>query len=300
MKKKGILSAFMLALVTALFILPSCSKEDDGMISETDLALAQDEAYADAVYTEIDNMVVAEITTLDGNAYLTSGLKSTYDEEPCYSVTVDHPDSTRFPKVITIDYGDGCTVVFRDDTITRKGQIIITITDRWFMPGAENRVTFNDFYFNDIKVEGTRTITNLGINDDGNLEMGIVLEEGKIVFNDTTWMTREADHVREWIRSATPQNDTVIITGSAHGINVLGQEYSRNITEPLVLVHCWEYKWRWVIVDGTVEIINSVTGASTIDYSAEGCDGTVIVNKNGYRHNYEFKYNHRHHKHGGR
>ena len=123
---------------------------------------------------------------------------------------------------------------------------------------------------------------------------------GKIVFNDTTWMTREADHIREWIRSATPQNDTVIITGSAHGINVLGQEYSRNITEPLVLVHCQDYKWRWVIVDGTVEITNSVTGASTIDYSAEGCDGTVIVNKNGYRHNYEFRYNHRHHKHGGR
>ncbi|MBN1791858.1 MAG: hypothetical protein JW830_15265 [Bacteroidales bacterium] len=300
MKKKGILSVLMLALATALFFLPSCSREDDGTISETDLALAQDEAYADAVYTEIDNMVVSEITTLDGNAYLNPGLKSTGDEEPCYSVTVDHPDSTRFPKVITIDYGDGCTVVFRDDTITRKGQIIITITDRWFMPGAENRVTFNDFYFNDIKVEGTRTITNLGINDKGNLEMGILLEEGKIVFNDTTWMTREADHVREWIRNRTPQNDTVIITGSAHGINVLGQEYSRNITEPLVLVHCRDYKWRWVIVDGTVEITNSVTGASTIDYSAEGCDGTVIINKNGYRHNYEFRYNHRHHKQGGR
>lgn len=300
MKANRNLLGLLSAALIALFIVQSCSREDDGDISETDLALAQDEAYADAVYTEIDNMVVAEITALDGNAYLTSGLKSTGDEEPCYSVTVDHPDSTRFPKVITLDYGDGCTVVFRDDTITRKGQIIITITDRWFMPGAENRVTFNDFYFNDIKVEGTRTITNLGINDNGNLEMGIVLEEGKIIFNDTTWMSREADHVREWKRSATPLNDTVIITGSAHGINVLGQEYIRTITEPLVLVHCREYKWRWVIVDGTVEITNSATGTSTIDYSAEGCDGTVIVNKNGYRHNYEFKYNHRHHKHGGR
>ncbi len=300
MKAKKNILGLMLAALTALFIVQSCSREDDGSISETDLALAQDEAYADAVYTEIDNMVVSEITTLDGNAYMPSGLKSTDDEEPCFSVTVDHPDSTHFPKVITLDYGDGCTIIFRDDTITRKGQIIITITDRWFMPGAEHIVTFNNFYFNDVKVEGTRTITNLGLNDEDNLEMGIVLAGGKIIFNDTTWMTREADHIREWIRYRTPQNDTVIITGSAHGINVLGQDYSRSITEPLVLVHCREYKWRWVIVDGTVEITNSVTGTSTIDYSAEGCDGTVIVNKNGYRHNYEFRYNHRHHKHGGR
>ena len=300
MKAKKNILGLMLAALTALFIVQSCSREDDGSISETDLALAQDEAYADAVYTEIDNMVVSEITTLDGNAYMPSGLKSTDDEEPCFSVTVDHPDSTHFPKVIMLDYGDGCTIIFRDDTITRKGQIIITITDRWFMPGAEHIVTFNNFYFNDVKVEGTRTITNLGLNDEDNLEMGIVLAGGKIIFNDTTWMTREADHIREWIRYRTPQNDTVIITGSAHGINVLGQDYSRSITEPLVLVHCREYKWRWVIVDGTVEITNSVTGTSTIDYSAEGCDGTVIVNKNGYRHNYEFRYNHRHHKHGGR
>jgi hypothetical protein len=298
MKKNKIIPGLTLIVLIALFFVPSCSREDDGNISETDLALAQDEAYADAIYTEVDNMVVSEITTLDGNAYLTLGLKSTEDEEPCHSVTVDHPDSTHFPKVITIDYGEGCTTVFRDDTITRKGQIIITITDRWFMPGAENIVTFNDFYINDVKIEGTRTITNLGLNNENHLELGIVLEGGKITFADNTFMTREANHVREWIRNFNPQNDTIMITGSATGMNVLGEEYSRVITEPLVLVHCWEYKWRWVIVDGTVEITNSATGTTTIDYSAEGCDGTVMVNKNGYHHNYEFKYNHRHHKGG--
>jgi hypothetical protein len=296
-EKRNILGLLVIAAI-ALFFVPSCSREGEGSISDTDLALAQDEAYADALYEEVDNMVVSEITTLDGNAYVSSGLKSTEDEEPCYTVTVDHPDSTHFPKVITIDYGEGCTIVFRDDTITRKGQIMITITDRWFMPGAENIVTFNNFYINEVKIEGTRTITNLGLNDKNHLEMGIVLEGGKIIFNDTAWMTREANHIREWVRLQSPQNDTVLITGSAHGINVLGQEYNRLITEPLVLVHCQDYKWRWVIVDGMVEITNSVTGITTIDYSADGCDGIVIINKNGYHHNYEFKYNHRHHRGG--
>jgi hypothetical protein len=299
MKRNKRFLGLMLIALTIVFLTPSCSKEDEGSISETDLALAQDEAYADALYEEIDNMVVSEITALDASGYLSADLKSTTEEEPCYTVTVDHPDSTHFPKVVTIDYGEGCTIVFRDDTITRKGQIILTVTDRWFMPGAENIVTFNNFYLNDVKIEGTRTITNLGLNEELHLEMGIVLEGGKITFNDTTWMTRDANHVREWIRHYSPQNDTVLITGSANGTNVLGQQYSRVITEPLVLVHCQEYKWRWVIVDGSVEVTNSETGVTTIDYSADGCDGTVMINKNGYRHNYEFKYNHsRHHKGG--
>lgn len=300
MKTKKRFLGFVIATALAVFFQYSCSKEESGSISETDLALAQDEAYADALYEEVDNMVVDEITSLDGNAYSTVSLKSTSDDDQCFTVTVDHPDSTHFPKVVTLDYGEGCTVIFRDDTITRKGQIIITVTDRWFMPGAEHIVTFNDFYLNDVKIEGTRTITNLGFNDADNLEIGIKLEGGKIIFNDTTWMTRDAEHVREWIRDFPPQNDTLRITGSANGINVLGETYSRVITEPLVMVHCSEFKWRWVIVDGTVEITNSATGTTTIDYTADECDGTVIINKNGYRHNYEFKYNYHNHHKGGR
>jgi hypothetical protein len=298
MKQSRNFSAVGLMALAAVLMVTACSREEDGSISGTELKLTQDEAFADALYTEIDNMVVYEITTLDAGGYLTTGLKSTEDEEPCLLVNVDHPDSTRFPKVITLDYGDGCTMIFRDDTLTRKGQISITITDRWFLPGAETIVTFNGFYINGTKIEGTRTITNLGLNDADHLEMGVVLTGGRITFEDETWMSREASHVREWIRYWNPMNDTVFITGSATGINVLGENYQRVITEPLVLVHCSEYRWRWVLVDGTVEVTNSSTGTTTIDYSAEDCAGQVLINKNGYRHNYTFRYNHRHHQRG--
>ena len=299
MKTKKTMLGLIMAAAVAIFLTQSCSKDDSGTISETDLALAQDEAYADALFEEVDNTVSDELTSLDGTGYVDIGLKSTGDDI-CRTITVDHPDSTSFPKVITIDYGDGCTMIFRDDTITRKGQIIITLTNRWFVPGAEHIVTFNDFYINDIKIEGTKIITNLGLNDNNHLEMSFVLEGGKITFSDTAWMTREASHVRELIHYFNPLNDTVLITGSASGVNVLGQDYQRVIVEPLVLVHCAEFRWRWVIVDGLVEVTNSATGTATIDYTADGCDGTVIINKNGYRHNYLFKYyNHRHNRKGG-
>ena len=144
-----------------------------------------------------------EITTLDANAYSTLSLKSISDEDPCYTVDVDFPDSTRFPKVVTIDFGDGCTTVFRNDTITRKGIIQITVTDRWFMEGAQHIVTFIDFSINDVALKGTKTITNKGFNDAGNLEIEFKLENGAVVFADSATFTLDAEYLKEWIRNRT-------------------------------------------------------------------------------------------------
>jgi len=272
-----------------LFITPSCSNENEESISAKDLSLAQDEAFADALFEEVDNMVSDELIALDANGYAADSKKSLTNV--CYTVTVDHPDSLVFPKVITLDYGDGCSLVFNKDTIVRRGQIVITVSGRWFVNGSTHTVSLNNFYINDVKIEGTRTRTNLGYNDQRHLRYGIELTGGKIIFNDTLMMTREASHVREIINHFNTQNDTIIVTGSAEGINVLGQSYSREIIEPLVMVHCALYKWRWIIADGKVELSNSGTGTTTIDYNGSGCDGEVIISKDGKKHDYRFKYN---------
>jgi hypothetical protein len=296
MKTKKSILGLIFAATVAIFLAPSCAKDDAGSISSKDLAMAQDEAYVDALYQEVDNTVISNTTSLDAGHYSGMGLKSTSDDGECVTITVNHPDSTSFPKIITLDYGTGCTTVFRDDTITRKGQIIITLTDRWFVQGSQHIVTFSNFYINNVKIEGTRTITNMGLNAKNHFELGIVLQNGKITFNDTAWMTRDANHVREWIRSNNPQNDTVLITGTASGINIKGENYERLITTPLVLAHCSNVPWRWVILAGTVQITNSVSGVTTIDYSSSGCDGEVLISRNGYHRNFAFKY--KHHNHG--
>jgi hypothetical protein len=297
MKTKNLLLGLMVAAAVTILSIPSCSKEEGGSISPGDLSLAVNETYADALYEEVDNLVSAEMKVLEENAYSTDVKKST-TEDVCCVVTIDHPDSTRFPKVVTLDYGDGCTVVFNGDTITRQGQIIITVNDRWFVMGSTHSVTFNNFYINGAKIEGTKTITNLGLNERNNPETGIELEGGKITFSDTAFMTREASHVREFKRSNNPMNDTILVTGSANGLNVSGNTYTREIIDPLVLVHCEMSQRRWVISAGKVEVTNSKTGTTTIDYTGAGCDGTVIVNKNGYRHNYGFKF--KNHKNAGK
>ena len=289
MKSKLLIMSFLMITIVSIFIAQSCTKEDEEGLSSKDVSLAQDEAFTDALFEEVDNMVSDELFLLDASGYTTDSKKSLTDEV-CYTVTVDHPDSTFFPKVITLDYGDGCQVVFNGDTIVRKGQINIEVTGRWFVKGSQHIISFNNFYLNGVKIEGTKTRTNLGYNAKRNQELETKLTNGRIIFNDSLIITREASHVREMIRSLNSLNDTIKVTGTASGINVLGQAYTREIIEPLVMVHCAQYRWRWIIADGKVELTNSETGNLTIDYSGSGCDGEVTISKEGESKNYSFKY----------
>jgi hypothetical protein len=292
MKIKYLLSGLAFLLVAIFLFTQSCAKEDSGTISSADLSIAEDDTYADALFEDVDNLVNTELTTLDGNGYSATALKSA-NADACYTVSVDHPDSTHFPKQVYINFGEGCSVVFNGDTITRKGQIIISVTDRWYKNGAQHTVSFNDFFINGVKIEGSKTTTNQGLTAKKHLRLGVVLSNGKIIFNDSTQLTRESNHVREIIRRFNPQNDTILITGSASGKNVLDEIYNREIIEPIVLVHCAEYNWRWIISGGKVEITNIKRGTTTIDYSGRGCDGNVIISKDGLKHNYNFKYKNR-------
>lgn len=283
MKRKNLFTA-TLALVAGMFVLTSCENvktDDSNLITGIEIESAEDDAFVDDVFSNLDSEIDLEVASLDFAGYETSMLKST-DEDlyTCKTVTVDHPDSTIFPKVITIDYGEGCPIEINGETFTRKGKIIITITDRCFMPDAERTVEFVDFYINEMKIEGTRTTVNKGENADGNLEFDMTLVGGKIIFNDTLKYTREAEKTREWVRAINPINDIWYITGGCSGVNLDGYEYSHTIVEKLMIIRCEEFNYRRAIVQGVVEIVRNGE-TSTIDYGDGTCDDAAILSRNG-------------------
>ncbi len=286
MKSKYGISVLLLVALALIFV-SSCSKDNAGDIPKEDLALAQDEAYVDAIFDEVDNMALDKVVELDNEDYGFSTYQANINV--CYTVSVNTHDTTTFPKTVTIDFGDGCTTIFNGDTITRSGQIIITITNRWFVIGAQHMITFNNFYFNGAKIEGTRTVTNNGISDNNRFQSTVTLENGRITFVDDTYITRSSNHMREWAWHLNPLQDTVFVTGSANGINILGEAYQREIIEPLEYVIC-PNTYRWGLAGGKVEITNEVRGSATIEHTGESCSGDVIIEKDGNRYTYNFQY----------
>lgn len=152
-------------------------------------------------------------------------------------ITIEPFDYTSFPKTITIDFQAG---VLCEDGITRKGMISIVSTDWYGNEGSEHTTTFNNYYHNDYKVEGTHYVKNLGRNLDDNLEYSVIVENGKITSNTGKNINYTENSLRTWIAgSDSPLNiwdDEYLLDGTQSGISSEGVEYMLTIEESLHFV----------------------------------------------------------------
>ena len=261
------LSLFIASIIT------SCDKKEDSDL--VTISQAEEASFADNVYesitNDVDNVIIGESSSLLKNGGLGDG---------CAVVTIEYPDSTRFPRIITIDFGEeGCTIVNNNSTITKKGKIIIEVSAPFFESGATRTTTFENLYINDNKIEGTRTATNEGRNDDGFLYFSISLENGKITTDEGVEISREYERTRIWIAGEeTPRyhwDDEFMLSGTGSGVSSDGYSYTRTTTEPIYIArNCPWFK------SGVVE---TVVGEDTIviDFGDGTCDNLATRTING-------------------
>jgi len=189
----------------------------------------------------------------------------------CAEVTVS---SDGFPKEIIIDYGDDC---YTRNDIQITGIITITLTDTITNEGAVMTVIFDGVTIGDRAIDKEATITNEGMNDDGNWVMSIS-SLTTISYGDTLVITRDFDEQKEWISGfGTPRclDDQYYLTGG--GTITVNDEivFTRTIIEPLYIDRACRY-----ILSGVVEI--SRDGESlTIDFGDGECDNIAVVTKDG-------------------
>lgn len=287
MKTMRIIYILSMALTASIFIF-SCEKDDSaGKITDDDLAVVEDDALTDALFGDIWEAVDQAVQIVDDQLYNARIKSQEVVMDSCPLITVDHPDTTTWPKVITINYGDTDCVGFYGNN--RRGMIVITITGRYRMEGSQKTVTLVDYYINDIHIEGTKTITNNGRNENKNLTFTVELVDGKITTPDSIVIEHEFTRIREWVAGeATPNHwdDVYFITGSASGINFRGESCTRTILTPLE----WAASCRF-IKSGSVE---SVVGDRTpviLDYGEGECDNVATVSKDGELKTILLRYN---------
>lgn len=261
--------------ITCLLLCTACERNDENITSQ-DITMADDDAITslmyDQAFTEVD-MVLEQLEYVWAHSLIKKSITDT-----CPVIYVDHNDSVFWPKTITIDFGtDGCLGPFGTE---RKGEIITTITDRYLKEGSVRAVTFDNFYINDFKIEGTKTVTNEGFNNDGFMYFTVELTGGKIITPTGKEITREFSHTRTWIEGRlTPRwrwDDKYLINGDASGINRFGKTYSRTIASPLL----FETACRW-ITSGVVEIQIEDHPLITLDYGNGECDDEATITVNG-------------------
>jgi len=265
MKTKKLLLGLIGSITIAAFVLISCEKENTSIISDEVLQVSEDDALATTIFDDVYEDVENALTSLQ--------LKST-DAMICRSVDFEWKDDTL---IVTITYNGDCIYEFNNKPHWKSGKILIKRTGgRYYEAGSTKIITFEDYYVDSVKVEGTKTIVSQGYNSDStSVTFDITLEVGKLTFPDGTFMTRNAEKTRVMYLDERGVVDHYLVNGTATGINILGDEYTRT------LIDLWIEPGCPFILSGTVIIEIVGKDPITIDYGDGTCDALAAVTRNG-------------------
>ncbi len=278
-------------LIAFVLVLGSCNKTDDSILSATDSQNLSSEEVSESFTDEandVSNVAVNGITEVEYAGSRTEGelsnsLKDLDDRLKCATVTITRtPNSTKDNPSgsILIDFGAGCTDA---RGVVRKGKIRVAFTGKRFFPGSTITTTFEDYFRNEVKVEGTHTLTNAQATLLSNPKFTVRIVGGKITFGDGKTVTREQSFTREWLRATSPNADKwVILKGSAaSGKNRNDKTYTMEVTADLEYSRaCAVSNKVFIAVKGT-KVFTTDSKIFTVDYGTGACDNDITVTVNG-------------------
>jgi hypothetical protein len=145
--------------------------------------------------------------------------------------------------------------------------------------GSTRTVSFDNYYFNGIKVEGTNVLTTMPLHNQ-NPVFSVKLTGGKLTLPSGKTVEHAFDRQREWIAgSGTPKNiwdDEYLITGTATGKGINGNAYTNTILTALHWTRACEF-----LVSGSIQIERSGVEPIVLDYGTGACDAKATVSRGG-------------------
>lgn len=259
-----------LAAALILLGLSACNKNDDAVIGDENVALAQELMSSEVMDSQLSASINSAIL-LSERSYSSSSTKPMSSKSTsaldCGELTIN--PLLGFPKTITINFGEGCVDSYG---ISRSGMIAITISNYLASPGAEYSVLFTNFAVNGYRVSGTFAVENTGT-----LSQPAFAEDMDLIFtgSDGTSLNKIKSVERTWIEGASTESfadDVYQITGSADVISSRGYYYSYDITSPLKLEYgCDPITEGIIVLDiyGQDEPITIDFGDGTCDWKAK-------------------------------
>lgn len=284
MKTINILSLLILTIALSFF---SCKRDGEDTIIDNKVTASRDNANAENMFDDIKK-VVQEAADDEGqsNKMGNNPNKTGYTFGSCATVSISPAwGDTTWPKVMEIDFGTvNCTGIYG---INRRGKLVVTLTGRYRDVGTTLTIQPQNYYVNDIKVEGTKTISNDGYNTSNHLEFSVNVVNGKLIYPSGGVATWATTRINEWIEGDSTSlfsdgfpgicDDVYLIRGIASGVDQGGNSYTVTITSPLRKEICC----RW-LVSGTLKIVPNGLDSRIVDFGTGACDNqaTVTINNN--------------------
>lgn len=192
----------------------------------------------------------------------------------CATVTVS---SGAFPKTITLDFGNGCTNP--NSNIERSGIINIVLSDSFRLTGSTAVMTFDNYYVNGYKKEGTITWTNTSTATVRSWSRQVV--NGKITAPDGRfWFHNGLKQITQVAGYNTPRillDDAFSITGSSLITNSSGDSRTATIETPLHKRVACDH-----VDEGSIRF-QGPNHFATLDFGNGTCDAIATISINNYQ-----------------
>lgn len=253
-------------VLSGLLMVQSCNRDE--MIQENKETLTTSKDYL-AIVDAFSLLTEDEVTSTE-----TGDEKSAAIITGCLAVKVhDNEDGAFWPRSWTLDYGTENCECFSGNT--KRGMIHVSLSDWWRNEGSLREITFEDFYLNNNRMEGVKTILNTGLNEEGNLTFTRKVKDASLTYPDSKKMTWKCEKFSELIEGGQTilfADDVWSVTGGGSGINLDGKAYTMKITKELIYKNgCFHP------VSGVVEITTEGEPLKVIDYGTGACDNLAEV-----------------------
>jgi len=259
-------TVYAFVAATALFV-TGCNSDDDAPMPEPNLTVVEDDISVNLAMEDLDNVTMSVMSNSGLGARTTETIPS---GDLCESAEITLDESS---KTIIVDFGTGCT---SETGITRKGKVRLTYTGNLLFPGAKIVSTFDGYVVNGLAVEGTRTITNKGVDLETNtVNLEVKVGDGKITWPDNTFVTFTSNQSRVIKLKASGYEGT--ISGTASGVSRDGNTYTTIVTDPLMVSQECIESGTSIPNSGVVEFKYAGI-AVNLDYGSGSCDKAISVN----------------------
>jgi len=252
-----------LMFLSGIFVLFGCKKS----IRDTDTSThsSKDNAYAEYQFNKL---------FLDVNEILNHIKDGHYTAiDPCITLSINQSTSST---LISLDFGaDNC---LGTDNFERRGRIDINVRGEIGASGSNTTIMPYNYFINDLKIEGTLKLRNIGYDADSNFVHNFDLLGGRIIDFDNNWsLAWDCERIyNEQIESSEQGNlITYTISGYSNGRTKVGNLYSAEITEDLTLDTDCRY-----IGNGMIDL-TPVSLSTRKIYPSETCESEIRVEFNG-------------------
>lgn len=250
--------------LSVLFLMASCSKKgNDDFIQ----VMMESETWAQEMDRSTEDIVDEWVFRSDSDEV---------EMPDCVVITDSGADD--YPRLISLDFGDGCT---DSQGRTRTGMMHISISAPWTQVGSLREVTFEDFTFTrpmqevPMGMEGVRTLERLEPGDSG--ESRWSREVNTTLLLDGGDIEHTFSGIRRWISGEDNPDGEQIFGWTGSG------SHTRNggVRNRTILEEVWVNRTCGEAVQGLVEVERPVLDSFTLDYGAGECDGTATITSGG-------------------